>query len=76
MDHDIEFQDRLALLGTILGAFVIIVGLGTLLGMPWATNESLGAVIVQLLGIIATIGVGAVLIILSYSTEPSELLPV
>ncbi len=75
MPFGIEFEDRLALVGTLLGAFVIIVGLGTLIGMPWTTNESTGAVAIQMVGIIATIAVGALLVFISYATEPGELLP-
>ena len=71
----IEFEDRLAILGTLLGAFLIVAALGTLAGMPWTTNESTVAVAVQLVGIVATLGVGALLVVITYGTEPGELLP-
>jgi len=72
---DIEFEDRLAVLGVLVGGFVIVVGLGTLLGQPWTTNGNTAAVVVQLVGIIATIAVGGLLIVITYADEPGELLP-
>jgi hypothetical protein len=75
MDMAIDFEDRLALLGVLVGAFVIVVGLGTLLGTPWTTAASTSAVVVQLLGIVATIAVGVVLIVVTYADDPGELLP-
>lgn len=75
MDTAIEFEDNLAVLGVLAGAFVIVVGLGTLLGQPWTTTESTSAALVQMVGILATIAIGVVLIVLTYADEPGELLP-
>jgi hypothetical protein len=76
MDIPIDFEDRLAVLGVLAGAFVIVVGLGTLLGLPWTTTESTTAAVIQLVGIVANIAIGAVLIVITYADEPGELLPV
>jgi len=69
------YDDRLEALGVGVGAFVILVGLGTLLGMPWTTNEATGAAIVQTIGTLLTIGIGLVLIQFSYSGDLLDLLP-
>jgi hypothetical protein len=60
--------DRLELLGTATGGLLVLIGLGTIVGMPWQTNGDLATSIVQLLGILATIGVGAGLVWLSRQT--------
>lgn len=56
------FRDRLEWLGVAVGAFLILGSLGTLAGMPWTTNPDTPAVLLQLLGIVLTIGVGAALV--------------
>jgi hypothetical protein len=75
MDTAIDFEDNLAILGVLVGAFVVVVGLGTLLGQPWTTTENTSAVVVQMVGILATIGIGVLLIVLTYADDPGELLP-
>ena len=75
MDLSIDIEDRLSLLGLLVGVFVVVVGLGTLLGTPWTTTESSTAVVVQLVGIVATVAVGVVLILVTYVDEPGELVP-
>lgn len=75
MDTAIDFEDSLAILGVLVGAFVIVVGLGTLLGQPWTTTENTSAVVVQMVGILATIAIGVLLVVITYADEPGELLP-
>lgn len=59
------FEDNLELMGVLAGAFLVLVGLGTLAGMPWRYNSSVIVSIGQVLGILATIAVGAGLVWLS-----------
>lgn len=54
-----EFEDRLEPLGVAAGAFLVLVGVATLVGMPWNHTNDIGAAAVQILGTLATIGVGA-----------------
>jgi hypothetical protein len=54
--------DRLEVLGLIVGALLLLGGLGSLYGMPWETNPDTLAVIVQLLGVVLSIAVGAALV--------------
>ena len=75
MDTTIDFEDNLAILGVLVGGFVVVVGLGTLLGQPWTTTESTSAVVVQLVGIVTMVATGLLLIIITYADEPGELLP-
>lgn len=69
-----QFEDKLEILGILAGAFVVIVGLGTLSGMPWTTNEETAAVVVQMLGIVIMIAVGIILVSISYSGDLRDLL--
>jgi hypothetical protein len=63
------YEDRLELLGILVGGFVVLYGLLLLGGTPWATNENTLAVVVQMLGILATMAVGVVLILIAYTGE-------
>lgn len=63
------YEDRLELLGILVGGFVVLYGLLLLGGTPWATNENILAVVVQMLGILATMAVGVILILVAYTGE-------
>lgn len=67
--NTLDFEDRLEPLGIALGAFLVLVGLGTLVGMPWTLGISAGAVILQLVGIVALLGLGVGLAWLSWVGE-------
>lgn len=56
------FADRLEGLGIAAGAFLALVGLGTLAGLPWQTAQSLLVGLVQVVGALLTIGIGAGLV--------------
>lgn len=58
----IEVGDRLEVLGVAVGVFLILGSLGTLVGMPWNTNPDIAAVLLQLVGVALTIGLGAALV--------------
>ncbi len=63
----IEFTDTLEPLGVVVGAFLVVVGLGTLIGTPWTTNNDPLASAIQLVGVAAMVGVGVWLARLSYT---------
>jgi hypothetical protein len=60
--QDVEFQDRLELLGLVTGAFLVLAGLGTVAGTPWTHKASIAASVIQVLGALGTAGIGAGLI--------------
>ena len=64
--HVLDFKDTLEPLGIAVGALLILVGLGTLVGQPWATSNSAGATLLQLLGVAVLFVLGAGLAWLSY----------
>ncbi|MFD1588021.1 hypothetical protein ACFR9U_13625 [Halorientalis brevis] len=55
------FTDKLEVLGLLVGAFLVLVGLGTLSGLPWETAASTMAGVTQVIGAIVVIGIGAAL---------------
>jgi hypothetical protein len=62
----IRFEDKLEPLGIFTGVLLVLVGLGSLVGQPWATANSTVALLLQGIGIILTVAVGAGLVWLSY----------
>jgi L-asparagine transporter-like permease len=70
-----EFEDRLELLGLLVGAFVVIAGLGSLAGAPWATAQSTGPAVIRVAGIILMIALGVTIIVFTRSGDPAEILP-
>jgi len=57
-----RFTDRLEPLGVATGAFLVVMSLLTVVGMPWATNGSIPVTIFQLLGILGTAAIGVGLV--------------
>ena len=62
-----RFDDKLEPLGIAAGAFLVLAGLGTIAGAPWATNPDVLAVAISVLGSLATVVVGAGLAYLSWT---------
>lgn len=60
--QNVEFEDRLELFGLATGVLLVLVGLGTVAGMPWTHKASIGAAAFQVLGALATVAVGAGLV--------------
>lgn len=58
----LSFDDRLEPVGLLVGAFLVLVGIGFLLGQPWATKQSVVALVVQLVGVALLVAIGAGLI--------------
>lgn len=60
-----RFSDRLESVGIAVGVLLVLVALATLAGAPWATKGDALASVIQVVGAIATAGVGALLVWLS-----------
>lgn len=60
----LDFADTLEPLGMLAGALLVLFGLGTLVGQPWATKSAV-TFLVQLVGVVAMIAVGAGLVWIS-----------
>jgi hypothetical protein len=49
-------------IGIVTGAYLILAGIGTVVGAPWATNNSAVLSGLQLLGVLGTVAIGAALV--------------
>ena len=64
------FQDRLDMIGVPIGLFIALVGLGNLAGQPWQYAAGGAPVMVlQILGSLGAIAIGAGLIYLVHFVE-------
>lgn len=63
-----QFTDRLSVLGFATGVFLVLAGVGTIAGTPWTTSITPLAGVVQVLGALLTIGIGAGL---AWLTQPN-----
>jgi len=61
--------DKLEVLGVLVGAFLVVAALGTLVGTPWTTNNDALASAIQIVGVAAMIAVGIGLAWLSYERQ-------
>ncbi|SFS12748.1 hypothetical protein SAMN05216559_4118 [Halomicrobium zhouii] len=62
-----RFDDELEPIGIAVGAFLVLVGLSTVVGTPWTTNPDTLAVALKLVGALATVALGAGLASLSWN---------
>ncbi|PSP94223.1 hypothetical protein BRC91_06500 [Halobacteriales archaeon QS_4_62_28] len=62
-----RFEDISEPLGIGVGVVLVLIGLGTVSGAPWATNGDIVASILQILGVILTMALGAGLAYVSWS---------
>lgn len=57
---NVEVSDPLEPLGLAFGALLVLVGLGTLVGTPWAYKSgSLVVAALQIVGALSAVGIGA-----------------
>lgn len=52
------FEDDLDAFGVLVGAFVALMGLGTLVGMPWQYTTGIFVTGFQILGALAAVALG------------------
>ena len=62
-----RFEDTMEPLGVAAGVFLVIAGLATVAGTPWTTNPDVVAVVITVLGSLATAALGAGLAYLSWT---------
>ncbi|PSQ61081.1 MAG: hypothetical protein BRD23_00915 [Halobacteriales archaeon SW_9_67_25] len=65
----IEVTDRLEVLGVLVGAFLVVTALGTLVGTPWAYSDDPLASAIQLVGVVAMVAIGVGLAWLVYEPQ-------
>ncbi|MFC6974719.1 hypothetical protein ACFQL1_08530 [Halomicroarcula sp. GCM10025709] len=63
------FDSPLKPLGAAVGAFLVLAALGTIIGAPWATAQTLLVAIVQIVGALLMAGIGAGILYVSFAVE-------
>lgn len=63
------FQDSLDWVGSFAGLFVALVGIATLVGQPWQYSGGAGVMVLQILGALSAVGIGAGLVYLVHFVE-------
>jgi len=69
MARTLRGYDTLEVLGTILGVYVALAALAVLVGMPWQYTGGIGVSVVQVVGSVLAVGIGAGLVYLLHFTE-------
>lgn len=62
---NISYDDKLSVLGLVVGGYLLITLLGTLLGLPWATAGSALVGVVQTVGILLSVLLVAVILLVT-----------
>lgn len=62
-------EDPLKPLGVVAGGFLVLAAVGTILGAPWATQETIATALIQIVGALLMAGLGAALVYLSWNDE-------
>lgn len=63
------YRDDLDVIGSVAGVFVALLGLATILGQTWQYVGGTGIMLVQLLGALASVGIGVGLVYVSHFVE-------
>ena len=66
-------EDRLELIGVLVGAYILFTVVGMVLGQPWSTAQSGVVAVIQIVGILATAAVAVVLILVARGENIGEL---
>jgi len=62
-------EDPLKPLGVVAGGFLVLAAAGTIIGAPWATQQTIATAIAQVVGALLMAGLGAGLVYLSWNDE-------
>ena len=66
---ELPIRDRLDVVGSAAGAFVVLLGLATLLGQPWQYTGGAAVMSLQIFGALAAVAIGVGLVYLSHFVE-------
>jgi len=62
---NVDLSDRREVLGLVVGALLVLVGLGTVVGQPWARVSNVAVAGGQIFGALVAIGIGVLLVLFS-----------
>jgi len=68
-----KVEDKLELLGVLVGAYILFTVVGMVLGQPWSTAQGGVVAVIQLVGILATAAVAVLLVLVARGENLDEL---
>jgi len=66
-------EDKLGLLGVLVGAYMLFTVVGMLVGQPWSTAQSGFVAAIQIVGILATAAITVFLVVVARGENLDEL---
>lgn len=63
---ELPYHDRLDAIGTVVGAFVVLLALSTVVTRPWRYTGGGSIMVLQLVGVLASLGIGVGLVYLAH----------
>lgn len=66
-------EDKLELLGVLVGAYILFTVVGMVVGQPWSTAQSGVVALLQIVGILATAAVAVFLVLIARGENLDEL---
>lgn len=66
---NVDVTDRMEVLSLVVGALMVLAGLGTIVGQPWAQVTNMGVALGEVFGALMAIGIGALLVLLATDRE-------
>lgn len=63
---ELPIRDRLDTIGTVVGAFVVLLALSTAVTRPWRYTGGGSVMVLQIVGVLASLAIGVGLIYLSH----------
>jgi hypothetical protein len=70
---NVSYDDKLEILGLLVGGYLLVTLLGTLIGLPWATAGGTAVGVVQTLGVLISIPVALLIIFVTQGHDLSDL---
>lgn len=66
---NVDVTDRMDVVSLVVGALMVLAGLGTIVGQPWTQVTDVGVAVGNILGALTAIGIGVLLVLLAGDQE-------
>jgi hypothetical protein len=66
---NVDVTDRMEVVSLVVGALMVLAGLGTIVGQPWTQVTDMGVAVGNILGALTAIGIGVLLVLLAQDQE-------
>jgi hypothetical protein len=66
---NVDVTDEMEVLGLVVGALLVLAGLGTIVGQPWTQVTNMGVAVGELVGALMAMGIGALLVLLAVDRD-------